>query len=326
MSGARFEIRYDGEALAGHSMDVQHLAPALLAIGNLIREANAQFNGDRSKVRVLVQSDFEHKCFSVTFEVFQSLLDQMATLIKDDEVRSAKDILEWLGILAGGTLTAGTTLFGLLRWLGRNREANITEIKDSTVGGDVTLRAGDGNQITVNNNVYLLASNPKVRNAAADITAPLRTDGFSSLEFRSEDPKTPVISFVPDDARDVAQSLGVDLDSTGEEIKHEPQEIIAHLSIHSAVFDPEATHWRFLYGGDRIRADIRETSIAEEAVRRGRVSMNDRYKVNLEITEYETPKGQFRKAYKIKSVLEFQPATLGGYQLDMFNPRPASGA
>ena len=45
-----FSIAYDGDLLAGsagHSIDVQSLAPALLAFGKLIREADAEFNGKK---------------------------------------------------------------------------------------------------------------------------------------------------------------------------------------------------------------------------------------------------------------------------------------
>lgn len=39
-------------------MDVEQLAPALLAIGNLLKVANSKIN-DRAKLNVLVRSDFE---------------------------------------------------------------------------------------------------------------------------------------------------------------------------------------------------------------------------------------------------------------------------
>jgi hypothetical protein len=44
VSKQSFSISYDGEALADaseHSIDVQTVAPALLAIGELIREADS---------------------------------------------------------------------------------------------------------------------------------------------------------------------------------------------------------------------------------------------------------------------------------------------
>jgi hypothetical protein len=50
MSAARFQLSYDGPALRSGAMDVNELAPALLATADLFREANKQLNGDRAEV------------------------------------------------------------------------------------------------------------------------------------------------------------------------------------------------------------------------------------------------------------------------------------
>jgi hypothetical protein len=50
-------------------MDVADLAPALLALGDLIKRANATLNGDAAQVKLIVQSDFEHKCFQVMVQI-----------------------------------------------------------------------------------------------------------------------------------------------------------------------------------------------------------------------------------------------------------------
>jgi hypothetical protein len=44
-SRADFQLVYDGDALSDHTMDVDELAPALLAVGTLCREANRILNG-----------------------------------------------------------------------------------------------------------------------------------------------------------------------------------------------------------------------------------------------------------------------------------------
>jgi hypothetical protein len=56
MSKVAFQLRYDGPALSEHGMDVADLAPALLALGELIKRANFAVNGDASKVNLIVQS------------------------------------------------------------------------------------------------------------------------------------------------------------------------------------------------------------------------------------------------------------------------------
>ena len=61
----RTTIRYDGSALSGHEIDVQDLAPALLALADIIQIANRKFNGDRADVKVTVSADVEQQCFMI---------------------------------------------------------------------------------------------------------------------------------------------------------------------------------------------------------------------------------------------------------------------
>src|ERR1700680_1335319 len=116
VSRHEFSIAYDGEALVApgdHSIDVQILAPALLAFGKLIREANAEFNGKTSTAKVFVVSDFEHKCFNINFEVVVNLYEQIRTLLGIEQIKTAKEVLEWLGLLG-----IPTSLGGALSYLG----------------------------------------------------------------------------------------------------------------------------------------------------------------------------------------------------------------
>ena len=78
------------------------------------------------------------------------------------------------------------------------------------------------------------------------------------------------------------------------------------LSAIAPVFDVKAPNWRFLYRRKPIYADIRETNIAKDAVKRGGSFMNDRYKVKMEVSPPNDD--HFETHYKIIEVLEFTPA------------------
>jgi hypothetical protein len=84
------------------------------------------------------------------------------------------------------------------------------------------------------------------------------------------------------------------------------------LHSHGLVFEPKAPNWRFLYRKTPIYADIRETNIAKEAVKRAASFMNDRYKMKMEVTSPNTHHAKTH--YKIIEVLDFTPAE---YQISM---------
>jgi hypothetical protein len=95
----RFQVAYVGDVDGDHSMDVETLAPALLAFGKLIRAANAELNRERATMKVLVDSEFEHKCFLINFETLQIVLDQIKDFLNDEGVKHAGDVLQKIGVL-----------------------------------------------------------------------------------------------------------------------------------------------------------------------------------------------------------------------------------
>jgi hypothetical protein len=297
---AHFEITYDGDDLRGHAMDVQQLAPALLSLGNLIRDANAFINADRSRVKVLVQSDFQHKCFSVSFDVIQSIFDQARMLLDHRDTKTARDVLEWLGLLGvPGVL-------GFLQWRKGRKVESTTEITDTKSTGIIQIQLQDGSKTEVHQHIYQLAEGPEIKKAIAGVLAPIQEPGIDRVQFREPASTVPTVVVSKEAAQDIRASC--ETSPSGEEVEHEPQPVVAHLRVRSPTFDPDAKQWRFYYGEEIIAADISETNIATKAIARGGVMVDDVYTVKLLITEHETPTHQFRKTYKIKEVIDFKAA------------------
>lgn len=314
MSRERVQVSYDGPALSEHGMDVYALAPALLALGDLIREANRQVNGDRARVSVSVTEDFEHKCFNINLDIAQTILEQIKSFLAQDDVRTAKEILEWLELVAKASIPGGALgLFTYLKMRKGRKIENVTKIEDSGAGGNVALTfEGDRNQVIVNNNVYLLGENQKVRNAAKRVLEPLEREGFDEFAIRSEGEIVSRITKL--EAEDAILSCTSVPD---EEEALDPQVFTAHLVTFGAVFDSNAEKWRFRFGDKSIYADITETTIADDAIERGYVTPRDVYKVRLEMTEHRTPTDQFRTEYKVLEVLEFEPGGPSAEQLPL---------
>ena len=108
MSATEFAIAYDGPALANHTMDVETLGPALLAFGDICREAHRVVNGDDvARVKVHVKATSEG-CFDILFELVQAAQEtygSVARLVKDEDISTAKDIVEWLGLVGVPTMS-----------------------------------------------------------------------------------------------------------------------------------------------------------------------------------------------------------------------------
>ncbi len=180
MQMVRTTIKYDGSALAGKSMDVADLAPSLIALSDLIKAANRQFNGDRSGVKILVNANLDQNCFELFIDLAQTLWESVSNLIADDRVATIKEIAEWIGILGTG---GSITLYALIKILrGKTVESTTIEKKD---GKDVLQIHiyGDSNHVTVDKNVYEMYSNQVIRNHAIKVLEPLTKDGYDSLEF-----------------------------------------------------------------------------------------------------------------------------------------------
>lgn len=180
-------IRYDGSALADHSMDVAELAPALLALSDLLKIANKYANGDRAGIKVKVNADLEQQCFQLNIELVQTLWEQAKSLLADDDVIAAQNLAAWVGIIGGtitGTVTATWSLFKLIKYLRGKKVAGVTVIKVEDGRNLVEIKVvGDKSTIKIEQQVYELYANPEVRKKAVEVMAPLRTEGYETLEF-----------------------------------------------------------------------------------------------------------------------------------------------
>jgi len=323
VSRHEFSIAYDGTALVDtgdHSIDVQTLAPALLAFGRLIREATAEANGKKSTAKVLVVSDFEHRCFNINFEVVVSLYQQIQSVLGAEPVQTAKTILEWLGLLGvtggGGTLS----YLAFLKWKNGRKVTETRAISDTDRSGIVEVRIeGDGNTVQVHNHVYDLSVNPRALRATRDAFLPLGQDGFDNVKLRQGDAVVEEIDSGQVEA--IVKSCNIGIEEAKEEPEPEVEITPAWLSVYSPVFDPSAPNWRFRLGKEVIYADISETHIAQEAIARGGVGIEDAYQVRLQITTEVDADGKRKESqYKIVEVIRFVQALPAARQIQLFPP------
>lgn len=176
-------VRYDGPALSGHQMDVQELAPALLALAEMAQLANKLFNGDKASMQVLVKADIEQKCFQLDIHLAQTLLESAKHLFGTDEYKTAKEIAEFLDLLLPGGVAGGVFWFWRRVWGASppSAEAPIAFQTEQHGGQTTLINAPGGAPITVNNNTYMLATDPAMMELGKRVLKPLERDGYDQF-------------------------------------------------------------------------------------------------------------------------------------------------
>jgi hypothetical protein len=214
----------------------------------------------------------------------------------------SRDQARWLPDDPPAQRRSGARLY--LKWKKGRKIESIQQVKDSP--GTVIVKVeGDNNTINLNNEVLRIAENKQVLEAVEGVLTPIEAKEADAIEFRQDDKPTAVLKKEDVQAIILSARAGPAELPLIEE-KEKKKVVTATLHVYGPVFDPKAPNWRFLYKKKPIYADIRETSIAKDAVRRGSSFVNDRYRVRMEVTEPDMEDGT--PHYKILEVLEFTPA------------------
>lgn len=284
------EIAYDGPALRAGSMDVRELAPALLAVGDLLQQTNRLLNGERATLAVKVRSDFERGSFGISFELVQAF--SMAYLFLGvDALKSAKDIAEYVGFVTGKDIS----LFGLLKLLGGNPPKDTTTLKDGNI--EITIE-GHNNKVVVSPIVYQLASDAGARKAAQDVVRPLHSDGVDTFEVREN--KRVIQSITRSDLA----SFDLPTNSVESDISDVDPERITALEVIKPSFQADLT-WVFSDGsGGRIGALMMDRNFLQRVQNNERTfAKGDVLKVRLRSRAYMTADG-LRTEHVVTEVIE----------------------
>ncbi|MBC6415942.1 MAG: hypothetical protein GDA46_06085 [Bdellovibrionales bacterium] len=181
MEQVKTVIKFDGKKLRNHKMDVSYLAPSLLALSEVFKKANKQFNGENSSLQILVEANIEKNCFELQISFVQTVWENISNLIKNPELTTIKQLLEW--ILIGTTLgtATGLSLFKLIGKL-KNKEIDKTTIKENSDEVQIKIK-GDNNTMNISKPVFYLYSNKDIRKKAIETQQPLKEEGYDTLEF-----------------------------------------------------------------------------------------------------------------------------------------------
>lgn len=297
MSKASFNVLYDGPALANSEMDVRDLAPALLALGELLEEANAAVNEGKTQVSVQVKASFKTGCFGVELDVAQGLLQQAEALFRHEHVATAKELLEWLGLI-------GSPIGGLL-WL-------VKKLRGQKVSQVVLLDNGktrivvDGEPLEVEQAVVQLYRQLRVRKALESVLRPLDSEGIDTFAVTN---LAQTERFIEINKAERVFFKAPDADS---EFLSE-EETIVNLQLVSISFQ-DGNKWRFHDGASTFYAAMLDESfIAQVEASAARFGKGDILKARMQRRQVLVGE-EIKTEYSVLEVVEHRKA---GIQLKM---------
>ncbi|WP_265500680.1 hypothetical protein [Paracoccus beibuensis] len=296
MSEQTFRFIFDGSAFTEHEIDVADLAPALLALGSIVRSANKAVNGKRADARLKVKATAEGS-FDAILDIDVSFFSAVSDLIEhvvtsEDRIANAKgltDLLLNVGALGGGLLVA-------LRWLRGRRPERLEENFNDTT----TIVLGD-QSITVDNRTMILLQDTDTRRSVEDFGKKLeRIEGLNQVRF-TDGPDRDVVLKKAD-----LPSLNVPelIDDAPEEIRSGR---IAWLKLVTALFR-DGYVWRFSDGGEKhFTATVTDDEFSMK-VANGDVALSASDSLRCRVVEVQKLSGGgLTKDIEVAEVLELVP-------------------
>lgn len=279
-----FQVIYDGSALSSNEMDVRDLAPALLAISDVLDEANKITYGDKTKVQVNVKGSFKTGSFGIDFSVVQGGIDGITSLFNSDQASAAANLLQILGFI--GVPSAG--LIGLLLKL-KNRKIKKV-IKE---GDNKTIIEVEDERIESSPKVIALFSNVKIRTGLQKIiTEPLSREGVETFNVKKDNQAV----IIKKEEKDYFKLSEV----PDEPLRDDVREV--YLRALSVIFI-EGNKWRFSDGTNEFFATVKDEKFVKD-VQDNKVSFtkDDTFKVKLREKQWITDTG-LKTEHEIEEVI-----------------------
>lgn len=281
-----FVISYTGDALVTGRMSVRELAPALLALSDIVEAAGRLELGDKGEVRLDIKAT-NIGSFEIVLQLVQSFPHQILDIFNSDSANALLNIVEVLGLGTSG-------LFWLLK-LARGRTPKRKLRVDDA---NVRIEFEDGDEVMVSKRTFELYSDVKVRRSAYDVVKPLQHEGIDGLYLGTGQPKhqAPDLFIKKEDVDYfIPPVLG------GKEILSIETEI--HLSIVSLAFK-EDNKWRVTDGNKEFYVRILDDEFTRR-VQNGHAafSINDVLRVRMLTQQWQTESG-LKTEYVIVRVLE----------------------
>lgn len=301
MTSSTFRIAFEGAALDDGEIDVRDLAPALLALGDVVQAANRALNGDRAqaslKMKATSKGSFE-ALLSIDVSILTALGDLLDVVTANPDRMTAADTLMELLLKAGGVTAAAVTgLFGALKFLRGKRPEKVEARPDGTV-----VIVHNHNSIIVDPRTVALLNDAPTRQAVEKFSeralASPQIEGIRIADVSGSDP----LILGPEDRT----AMQVPAQSQDEELLASTTRDVWLKIVTSAFRD--GYKWRFSDGGEKpFSADVEDVDFVN-AVLEGKIALsaNDTLLCSISEEQRTGPNG-LSKEIKVLRVLKHEP-------------------
>ena len=220
----------------------------------------------------------------------ESIVEQVTNLLTRQNIDTAADIVQILGLSVGGT---GLGLFSFLKWLRGRKVASSTPAVDR---GVVKLILDDGDEIEIPSETLRLYQRLTIRKKVEEFVAPLKSVGISSIGFGKTRESEITIS-----ADELEYFAAPQLDD--EQIVESTSE--RALQIVSPVFQ-DGNKWRFNDGDSNFHARVTDDLFIQQVDSGLRFSKGDIVRVELLNRQWQTDDG-LKVEREVTRVLQHMP-------------------
>jgi hypothetical protein len=295
---AEFQFTYDGEALREGRMPVRDLAPSLLSLADLFRDANDVLSRDGPSVELEIRAT-DTGSFTVGL-----------ALELTGWIQPALDVLNSVAVAGALNLVQIVTdgkvgLLYLAKVVGRQRIVNVEQLPE----GRARVDLGDGRSVeTWGSTVNVFMSSPAARADIRGVLTPLREHRVE--ELRAEAPNQEPLLIRADEAEDVDDPEPAD-DET-------PPVYDRELDMLLTIVDPSFTHrkWDVSDGTNRLWVEMKDEDFYRQIEDgRERFAKGDVIVCTVRQRQWERPGRRVETRLEIIKVHDHQPVSA---------PRPAN--
>jgi hypothetical protein len=280
VSTAAFTLSYEGPALEDGRMAVRDLAPALLALGDLLHEANDLVTPGAPPVNLDIRA-FREGSFEIHLDV---VVASVVTLLSSTPAGAAANLVQFIGGAHG--------FFAAIKRL-RGRRVRRQE---ETTPGTTRLWLDDGTTLETQSPVVVLLQRESARRQTREVLAPLQRDGIDDVKIIA--PGEPEVTIQPGDAEVVEGTL----DDTP--LVDDEREMAVTLVAVS--FEP-GNKWRLNDGARTFWASVDDHSFvqrvqqSQESFRKGDILI-----CRIRVRQWQTDDG-LRADYAVTRVVQHVP-------------------